>query len=227
MPSVFATLIVNTASSSKCLILNEKSSILWHKRLGHISRQRIERLIKDEILSGLNFSDFDTCGDCIKGKLTAKVRNANVDKSTELLRVIHINICGPFTPLAMGGHKYFITFIDDYSSYGFVELIREKSDSLEAFKAFKAKDELQQRKKIKVVHYDIGGEYYARYDETGRNPGPFAKYLQECIDAQYTMPDTPEHNGNVEMRNHTLLDMVQCMLVNSSLLDFFFCGVKL
>ena len=43
----------------------------------------------------------------------------------------------------MGGYKYFITFIDDYSCYGFVELIREKFESLEALKAFKAKVKLQ------------------------------------------------------------------------------------
>ena len=61
---------------------------------------------------------------------------------TELLRFIHIDICGPFTPLTTGGYKYFITFIDDYSCYDFVELICEKSDSLEDFKAFKAKVEL-------------------------------------------------------------------------------------
>ena len=78
----------------------------------------------------------------------------------------------------MGVHKYFITFIDDYSCYGFVELIREKFDSLEAFKAFKVKVGFQQRKKIKVVHFDRGGEYYGRYDEIGCNLGPFAKYLQ-------------------------------------------------
>ena len=108
--------------------LNEKSSILWHKRFGHISRHIMERLIKGEILPYLDFSDFDTCVDCIKGKLTAKVRNAKVDRSTELLRVIHTDICGSFTPLAIGGYKYFITFIDDYSRYGFVELIREKSE---------------------------------------------------------------------------------------------------
>ena len=65
-----------------------------------------------------------------------------------------------------------------------IELIREKSNSLEAFKAFKAKVELQEGKKIKVVYSDRGGEYYDRYDETGRNPRPFAKNLQECdIDA--------------------------------------------
>ena len=49
--------------------------------------------------------------------------------------------------------------------------------SLNHFKAFKTKVELQQGKKIKVVHFDKGGEYYGRYDETGRNPGPFVKYL--------------------------------------------------
>ena len=177
MPSVSATLTVNTASSSKCLRLNEKSSTLWPKHLGHISRQKMERLIKDEILPVLDLLDFDTHVDCIRGKLTAKVRNAKIDRSTELLGVIHIDICGLFTPLAMGGYKYFITFIDDYSSCSFVELIREKFESLEAFKSFKAKVELQQGKGIKVVHFDIGDEYYGRYNETRRNPGPFVRYL--------------------------------------------------
>ena len=69
----------------------------------------------------------------------------------------------------------------DYSQYDFVELIREKSKSL---KAVKAKVEFQQRKKIEVINSDKDGKYYGRYDETGRNPGPFAKYLQEYgIDA--------------------------------------------
>ena len=121
LPSISTTLIVNTASSSKCLTLNEKYSILWHKCLCHICRQRMERLIKDDILPDL--------------PSTSEVRNAKVDTCTALLRVIHTYICGPFTPLVIGGHKCFITFIDDHSRYGFFELIHEKSNSLEAFKA--------------------------------------------------------------------------------------------
>ena len=141
----------------------------------------MERLIKYEILADLDFSNFETYVDCIKGKLTTKVRNAKIDICTKLLGVIYTDICRPFTPLAMGGYKYFITFIDDYSRYGFVELICEKFESLEAFKA---KVELQQGKGIIVVHSDRGGEYYGRYDEMGRNPGQFSRYLQECgIDA--------------------------------------------
>ena len=69
-----------------------------------------------------------------------------------------------------------------------------------------------------MVHSERGGEYYGRYDETGHNPGPFAKYLQKCgINARYTMPDTPQQNGIAERRNRTLLDMVRCFLVSSLL----------
>ena len=178
----------------------------------------MDRLINDENLLDLDFLDFDTCVDCIKGKLTTKIRNTKDERCIELLEVIHTNVCGSFTPPVMGGHKYFIMFIDNHSCYSFVELIREKSDFLEVFKAFKAKVELQQGKKIKVVqqgkkikviHSDIVGEYCGRYDEMRRNFGPFAKYLQECgIDAQYTMFGTPQQNGIKERRNRTLLDMV-------------------
>ena len=51
---------VNPVSSKKCLRLNEKSSTLWHKRFGRISRQIMERLIKDAILPNLDFLVFDT-----------------------------------------------------------------------------------------------------------------------------------------------------------------------
>ena len=103
----------------------------------------MERLIKDEILLDLDFLDFNNSVDCIKGKLTAEIRNAKAHRCTEFLGVIHTCICGPFTPPTVGGHKYFITFIDDYSRYGFVELICKRFDSWKALKAFKAKVELQ------------------------------------------------------------------------------------
>jgi hypothetical protein len=48
---------------------NETSSKLWHCCLGHISRGRMEHLIKEEILQPLDFSDLDHCVECIKGKI--------------------------------------------------------------------------------------------------------------------------------------------------------------
>ena len=121
--------------------------------------------------------DFDTYVDCIKGKLIAKIRYVEADRCTKLLGVIHTNICGPFTPLTMGDPNYFITFMDDHSRNGFIEFICEKSEYLEAFKAFKAKVEFQQGKKIKMVNSDTSGEYYGKYNETRHNLRLFAKSL--------------------------------------------------
>jgi len=93
---------VNYVIGHKRSRVDENSSMLWHKRLGHISRPRIERLIKEGILHDLDFSNFDTCVDCVKGKLTAKMRNTGANRSDNVLELIHTNICGPITPTSMG-----------------------------------------------------------------------------------------------------------------------------
>ncbi|KAL4387760.1 hypothetical protein GQ457_09G019960 [Hibiscus cannabinus] len=162
----------------------ENSASLWHKRLGHISKGRIERLV-----------------------------------SNDVLELIHTDICGPFPTASWNGQQYFITFIDDYSRYGYLYLIHEKSQSLDVFKSYKAEVENQHNKRIKKVRSDRGGEYYGRYDGSGeQRPGPFAKFLEECgIVPQYTMPGSPSMNGVAERRNRTLKDMVRSMIAHSTL----------
>ena len=121
--------IVAPIVASKRPRANDNSSMLWHKRLGHISKHIMERLVSDGILPNLKFSDLSTCIECVKGKLTSKVRKYKIARYGDVLELIHTNICGPFTLTALGGYRYFITFTDDFSRYGHVELIREKSDS--------------------------------------------------------------------------------------------------
>ena len=145
----------------------------------------MERLVKDGILPKLDFSDLSTCVECVEEKLNSKVRKYKIVRCRDVLELIHTNICGTFTPTALGGYRFFITFIDDLYRYRHVDLIREKSDSLVVFKEFKVKRKFQKNKKLKVVRSNKGGEFYGRYDETGRNPRQFAIYLHECgIDAQ-------------------------------------------
>ncbi|KAI5350504.1 hypothetical protein L3X38_003395 [Prunus dulcis] len=70
-----------------------------------------------------------------------------------------------------------------------------EQSALDKFKIYKAEVENQLNLKIKVVRSDRGGEYYGRFDETGRNPGPFAKFLEEeGIIAQYTNPEAKPYN---------------------------------
>ena len=137
----------------------------------------MERLIKEGVLLDLDFSNFDVYMDCVKGKLTVKTRKEKRAKKETILELIHTNVCGPISPNAMGGFKYFVTFIDDYSRFGKVKLISKKSKVLDAFKKFKDAIELKLGKLIKCVHSNKGGEFYGQYDGTSKNLGPFAKYL--------------------------------------------------
>ena len=59
------------------------------------------------------------------------------DRANGLLDLIHIDVCGPMSVHARGGFVYFITFIDDYSRYGYLYLMRYKSETFERFKEFK------------------------------------------------------------------------------------------
>ena len=102
--------------------------------------------------------------DCIKGKQTNKSKK-NANRSLNILEIMHTDICYPV--MDMLGQKYFTTFIDDYSRYMYVYLLRNKYEALDAFKVFKVEVENQHGKQIQIVISDRGGEYYGRYIENG------------------------------------------------------------
>jgi len=88
--------------------------------------------------------------------------------------------------------KYFITFIDNFSCYGHVYLLHEKSQSVNALEVYINEVERQLDRKVKIIRSGRGGEYYERYDKSGQHPGTFAKFLEKLgICAQYTMSSTP------------------------------------
>ena len=77
----------------------------------------------------------------------------------------------------MDGYDSFIMFTYDYSRYGYIYPIKERSEALDKFKIFKAEVENQHNLKIKIVISDRGGEYYSRHTPYGQVSGPFARFL--------------------------------------------------
>jgi transposase InsO family protein len=86
-----------------------------------------------------------------------------------------------------GQKVYFITFIDYYSRYGYVYLLKHKSEGFDALKTFKTEMENQLNKTIKVLRTDRGGQY------TSGILNDF--YRKHEIIHQYTMSYTPQQNG--------------------------------
>ena len=134
--------------------------------MGHVSKERLQRLVKNEILPNLDFTNLGLCMDYIKGKQT-KHNKKGATRSTQLLEIIYTDICGPFDTPSFGGEKYFITFIDDFSCYGYVYLLNEKSQAVNALEVFVKEVERQLDRKVKIVRSDRGGEYYGKHGESG------------------------------------------------------------
>ncbi|GJZ10491.1 retrovirus-related pol polyprotein from transposon TNT 1-94 [Tanacetum coccineum] len=111
--------------------------------------------------------------------------------------------------LSLGGAKYFISFIDDYSRRCWVYPIKKKSDVFKVFKVYKARVELDSEKKIKCLRTDNEGEY------TGDEFDTF--YRQEGIKRQFTAAYTPQQNEVTEWMNRTLLERARAMLATTSL----------
>ena len=143
--------VLHTHIVNKRCIMNEDSSILWHQRLGHISIDRIRRLVNDKVLNTLDFVDFDTCIDCIKGKQANKFKKGN-KRGIDMLEIIHSNIYCP--NMDAHGPRYFISFIDDCSRYMYLYMLHNKDEAFDAFKVFKNEVEKQCGKKIKIVRID-------------------------------------------------------------------------
>ena len=138
------------------------------------------------------------------GKMTKTPFSDTMERATDLLEIIHTDVCGPMNVEVRGGYRYFLTFTYDLSRYGYIYLMKHKSETLEKFKEFQSEVENHRNTQIKFLRSDSGGEYLS-YE--------FGVHLKQCgIVSQLASPGTPQRNGVSERRNHTLLDMVQSMM---------------
>ena len=138
------------------------------------------------------------------GKMTKTPFSETMERAKDLLEIIHTDVCGPMSVEARGGYRYVLTLTDDLSRYGYVYLMKHKSETFEKFKEFQNEVENQHDRRIKFLRSDHGGEYLS-YE--------FGLHLKHCgIVSQLTPPGTPPRNGVSERCNHILLDMVRSMM---------------
>ena len=81
------------------------------------------------------------------------------ERASDRLGLVHTDVCGPMSSIARGGFQYFITFTDDFSRYGYIYLMRNKSESFEKFMEFQNEVHNQLGKTIKLLRSDRGGKY--------------------------------------------------------------------
>ena len=79
-----------------------------------------------------------------------------MERAIDLFEIIHTNVCGSMSVDSCGGYHYFLTFTDDLSRYGYIYLMKRKSETFEKFKEFQSEVENHRNKKINF--YDLIAE---------------------------------------------------------------------
>ena len=73
------------------------------------------------------------------GKMTKTPFFGTMERATDLLEIIHIDVWGPMSIEARGGYHYFLTFTDDLSRYGYIYLMKHKSEHVNSSMNFRVK----------------------------------------------------------------------------------------
>lgn len=201
--------------SSKALACaSNDSADLWHRRLGHINYDSLQRM-KRGLVSGIEYVEppksNDKCRICAIGKQTRLPFSKSGSRASDLLEVVHSDICGPMEEESLGGSRYYLSFTDDKSRRIFVYFLKEKSGEcvFNAFEEFRCMAERQTGKKLKTIRTDNGKEF------TNRKLEDHLKRLG--IRHQTTADYTPEQNGLAERVNRTIVERARCMLYEAGL----------
>lgn len=113
----------------------------------------------------------------------------------------------------MRDDKYFVIFIDDYSSFIYVYMIKNKSEVFNCFKEYAQLVQTKFNKRISVLRCDNGREYVS---------GDMIRYCKEngtFID--YTIPYTPQQNGKTERFNRSLVEKSRSIINDSKVSKYF------
>jgi hypothetical protein len=131
----------------------------WHLRLGHPSSSIMHKVISHNNLPCLSESNNESmCDACQKAKNHQLPHGISLSKSSAPLEIVFSDVWGA-APEYVGGKKYYVSFIDDFSKFTWIYLLKFKSEVFQKFREFQNLVERLFDKKIITVQTDWGGEY--------------------------------------------------------------------
>ena len=132
-----------------------------------------------------------------------------IHNSKGTLDYIHADLWGPAQTVSLGGARYFLSLIDDFSRMVWVFGLKSKDKVFDQFKNWKTLVETQANRKVRRLRTDNSLEFCNKdFDDFCTKHG---------IVRHKTVRQTPQQNGLVKRMNMTLIDKVRCMLIHSKL----------
>ncbi|GJW38803.1 retrovirus-related pol polyprotein from transposon TNT 1-94 [Tanacetum coccineum] len=200
-------------SSPICLLskASKNKSWLWQRRLNHLNFGTLNDLARKDLVRGLprlKFEKDHLCSACQLGKSRkATHKPKTINSITEVLHTLHMDLCGPLRVQSINGKKFILVIVDDYSRFTWVKFLRSK-DETPAFVINLLKQlQVGLNKTVRFVRTDNGTEFV--------NKDLTDYYESVGITHEKIIPRTPQQNGIVERRNHTLIEAARTMLIFS------------
>nr|CAE02852.1 OSJNBa0014F04.18 [Oryza sativa Japonica Group] len=124
--------------------------------------------------------------------------------TTRPLELLHMDLFRPIAYLSIGGNKYGLVIVDDFSRFTWVFFLHDKSETQAIFKKFARIVQNEFDLKIKIIRSDNGKEFKNTCIESFLD--------EEGIKHEFSAPYLPQQNGVTERKNRTLIEMARTML---------------
>ena len=185
----------------------EKSEIwLWYRRLGHASFGYMKKLFPS-LFANFDVSSFQ-CDVCELAKSHHVSFPLTLNKSPVPFMIIHSDVWGPSKFATLDGSRWFVTFIDDYTTMTWVCLMKSKSEVNLLFQKFHKMVCSPYNAQNQVLRGDNGGEYLIF---------ELKRYLEAHeIIHQTTCSDTPQQNGGSRAEKSSLVGGCPCFIDRST-----------
>jgi hypothetical protein len=177
----------NKAELDTCLIAKNNMGWLWHSRLAHVGMKNLHKLLKGEHILGLTNVHFVKdliCSACQAGKqVGAHHPHKNIMTTDRPLELLHMDLFGPIAYISIGGSKYYLVIVDDYSCFTWVFFLQEKSQTQETLNRFLRRAQNEFGLRIKNIRSDNGTEF--------KNSQIEGFLEEEGIKHEFSSPYTP------------------------------------
>jgi transposase InsO family protein len=170
--------------------------------------RNLHKLQKDSHILGLTNIAFEKdmpYGACQARKQDETHHQAkNIMTMTRPLEMLPMDLFGPIAYISIGGNKYGLVVVDDYSHFTWVFFLQDKSETQEVLKKFLRRVQNEFDTKVKKIRSDNGTEF---------NNTQVEDFLdEEGIKNEFSAPYTPQQNEVAKRKNHTLIEMARTML---------------
>ncbi|GBM55870.1 Retrovirus-related Pol polyprotein from transposon TNT 1-94 [Araneus ventricosus] len=196
------------------LISNLKLDFV-HRRFCGVNIPLIQSMSKNNSVKDIEHLSKSKVENCVNCKIAKSTRlsfkkNYTYRRTTQrCLDRVHCDLWGPARVTSMGGNRYFLSIIDDYSRMVDVYIIKSKDQVFDCLKKYLAKVERELNSKIKCMRSDNGLEFCHKV---------FENFLTKLgIKMERTSIYTPRQNGIAEKYNRAAMAGVRAMFHDSDL----------